>query len=75
MTEHNVMSVGERYRLEGLAGTVLRRSDVDFTGERQNEIGEIVRESAVDAAIRLADHISSTNPEGLALLRQAGIEV
>jgi hypothetical protein len=75
MTEQTELSIGERYRLEGLACTVLRGADVDFTGERQNELGEVTRESAIDAAIRMTEHIGDKYPQGLALLRREGIKV
>lgn len=75
MTEHSPQQVAEQYRREGVARDVLRASGVDFTGDRLEQNGTIVTESATQAALRMAELISRQNPTGIELLRQAGIEV
>lgn len=65
----------EQYRINGVACSVLRAAGVDLTGDRIDGSGAIVPESPTETVMRLVEHIRTTNPDGIRLLQQVGIEV
>ncbi|CAN5373983.1 hypothetical protein BH09PAT4_BH09PAT4_06040 [soil metagenome] len=69
------VELASEYRKQGVALGVLRAAGVDFTGDKVDEEGNIVRETSTEAVVRMAETIRSHHPDGIDLLRQAGIEV
>lgn len=73
--ESEINGVAERYAIDGIIRDILRKSGVDYTGDRLDiDTGEIVADTPAEAARRI---IASgfMSQAGIAQLKQIGIGV